>query len=180
MTTDSNIQFRIATLEDAPRLQQLIQTAFRAEDSRPQWTADMALGASFMVNIDNVIKQISKPDGEILVAVDGGSGGAIVASIEVSQRGDFGRMSMIAVEGRFQQAGLGRRVLARAEDYCRQTWGVDKFSLDALNTRERLIEWYERQGYRKTGEVTPFPVREIDGKPLGNDLGFVQMEKIPA
>ncbi|ETS85256.1 hypothetical protein PFICI_03281 [Pestalotiopsis fici W106-1] len=179
MSTDRNIQFRIATLEDAPRLQQLIQTAFRAEDSRPQWTADMSLGASFTVNVQNVINQINKPEGGILVAVDGNDG-AIIASIEVTRRGDFGRLSMIAVEQRFQQAGLGRRVLARAEDYCRQTWGVDKFSLDALSTRERLIEWYERQGYCKTGELTPFPVREIDGRPVGDDLCFVQMEKTPA
>lgn len=174
-----NIHFRIATLDDAPQVQQLVQAAFRAEDSRPQWTADMALGASFTVNIQSVINQINKPEGEILVAVDG-KDGAVIASIEATRRGILGRLSMIAVEQRYQQAGLGRRVLAHAEDYCRRAWSVQRFGLDALSTRERLIEWYERQGYQKTGELTPFPVREIDGKPLGDDLCFVQMEKAAA
>jgi hypothetical protein len=47
-----------------------------------------------------------------------------------------------------------------------------------LHVRETLIAWYERRGYRKTGENEPYPYGdERFGKPLVDGLYFVVMEK---
>ena len=38
--------------------------------------------------------------------------------------------------------------------------------------------WYERRGYRKTGEVQPYPYGDGRiGRPLRADLHFVVMER---
>ncbi|KND94280.1 hypothetical protein TOPH_00787 [Tolypocladium ophioglossoides CBS 100239] len=172
-----NLQFRIATADDARRLQQLVQCAFRAEDSRPDWTGDAGLAAHFRLDVEEVAATIASPDIVTLMAVDDSD--ALVASIEVSRRGgaDCGRLSMIAVDERCQRGGVGRQVLAYAEDYCRRTWGARGLSLNALSTRKALIEWYLRRGYRKTGETTPFPRERFASLELPDDLCFVELEK---
>ncbi|KAL7628387.1 hypothetical protein AAE478_002589 [Parahypoxylon ruwenzoriense] len=173
---NSNLQFRIATLDDAACLQELVQSAFRSEDSRPNWTADMDLSSRFRVDVEKVIAQISKPDGAILIATD--SSGIPIASVEISKRGaDLVRLSMLAVDHRRQRGGIGRRLLAYTEDYSRRTWGVKKAGLNALSTRQELILWYLRCGYRKTGELTPFPSDRNDGLTLPEDMCFVELEK---
>jgi len=175
----ANLRFRIATLDDAQHIQHLVESSFRAHDSRPDWTGHLELASNFRLDIDAVKANISKPDMVTLVAVseDGKDAAAIVASIEVTKRGcNVGRLSMIAVDEQYQQSGVGRQVLAYGEDYCRQNWGVTNFSLNALSTRKALIEWYIRRGYKKTGETSPFP-REKFNIVLPEDMCFIEMVK---
>ncbi|TFA99655.1 hypothetical protein CCMA1212_008611 [Trichoderma ghanense] len=171
-----NLQFRVATPEDAVQLQQLVQSAFRAEDSRPDWTGNAELASSFQIGVEEVLPKIVNPDNVVLMALD--ETNTLVASIEVAKRdNNCGRLSMIAVDQRFQQNGVGRLLLAYAEDYCRRTWNAEKFSLNALSTRKALIEWYVRRGYRKTGETTAFPRERFSNLNLPDDMCFIELEK---
>lgn len=102
----------------------------------------------------------------------------MVGTIQVSKRGSgYGRLSMIAVDDRFQRSGVGTQILAFAENYCRKVWGVEKFSLNALSTRKALMEWYIRHGYKKVGETRPFPRDDFPELDLADDLCFVELEK---
>lgn len=170
------LQFRLATKDDAEQIQSLVQSAFRTEDSRPDWTGHSELASSFWISVEEVMDKIVNPDNVVLMALD--SNNALVASIEVAKRDSkCGRLSMIAVDDRYQRGGVGRQVLAYAEDYCRRTWGADKFSLNALSTRKALIEWYMRRGYQKTAETSPFPRERFSNLTLPEDMCFVELEK---
>ncbi|EHK24153.1 uncharacterized protein TRIVIDRAFT_45469 [Trichoderma virens Gv29-8] len=172
----SNLQFRPATAEDAGQIQQLVESAFRAVDSRPDWTGNTELASNFRIGVEEVMPRIVNPDNAVLMALDGAN--ILVASIEVCKRGiNCGRLSMIAVNERYQQSGVGRLILEYAEAYCRQAWNVEKFSLNALSTRKALIEWYIRRGYQKTGETTPFPREKFSSMELPDDICFIEMEK---
>jgi hypothetical protein len=47
-----------------------------------------------------------------------------------------------------------------------------------VSVRDSLIAWYERQGYRRTGETEQFPYEDARfGTPLRADLQFVALEK---
>ncbi|KAI0136211.1 putative GNAT family acetyltransferase [Xylariales sp. AK1849] len=169
-------KFHVATPNNAAQLQKMVQAAFRAEDSRGNWTADMALSAGFRIEVEEVMAMITKPNCAILMATD--DNGALVASAEVSRRSaDLARLSMLAVDQQRQRGSIGRQVLANAEDYCRRTWGVNKMGLNALSTRKELILWYMRCGYRKTGELSPFPHERTTLVPLPDGLCFVELEK---
>ncbi|KAJ5689065.1 GNAT family acetyltransferase [Penicillium macrosclerotiorum] len=173
--SNSGLQFRLATLADAEDIRQLVESAFRAEDSREGWTADMEIGSRFRLELNHVVATISNPDRDILIAnIDG----HLVASIEISRReGNRARFSMIAVDLSHQQAGVGRQVLAFAEQYCQKTWGVTTGELNALSTRKKLISWYMRQGYHKNGKSTPFPRDRFGDLALPEDLRFMDLEK---
>lgn len=180
MADIAHLHFRLATSEDAARIQHLVQSAFCTEDSRPDWTGNLELASQFRVELAEVLAKIADPNiVTLLVEENGGNeSNALVASIDVSRSGaDCGRLSMIAVDDRHQRNGVGRHVLAYAEDYCRQNWGVTKFSLNALSSRPALIEWYVRRGYQKTGKTTPFPREKFSNLVLPSDMCFVELEK---
>ena len=177
----AELNFRVAKKEDAAQIQNLVQSSFRAVDTRPDWTGNTELAAHFKLSIDEVLSNLAREDTVTLNAVtnDGKDNTeTLVATIDVSKRdSDVGRLSMIAVDERFQQGGIGRKVLAYAENYCRDTWHVRKFSLNALSTRPALVEWYLRRGYRKTGETAAFPRERFSEIELPDNMCFIEMEK---
>ncbi|KAH8774587.1 putative N-acetyltransferase, GNAT family [Diaporthe sp. PMI_573] len=190
--SNESLQFRIATSDDAARIQNLIQTSFRTEDTRARWTGSTELASQFHISVDEVLASFNKPECAVLVATDP-TDGSIVASVECVRRrttaaadnnnnnddddDDLARLSMLAVDNSRQRAGLGRAVLARAEDYCRREWGVTRLGLNALSTREELISWYVRCGFERTGETSAFPRDRFPGLKLPEDLCFVELEK---
>jgi ribosomal protein S18 acetylase RimI-like enzyme len=170
-----NLHFRVATSEDAPQLQQLVQSAFRAEDSRQDWTGDMALASKFRIEVKEIEDIMNAQESAFLSATD--NTGSLVGTIGVSKRGDTGRLFMLAVDPRRHRGGLGKQVLAYAEGYCQRTWGTAKLGLNALSTRQTLIAWYMRRGYRKTGETSPFPREKFAELQLPEDMCFIELEK---
>ncbi|PYH47095.1 GNAT family acetyltransferase [Aspergillus saccharolyticus JOP 1030-1] len=172
---------RLATPTDAAHIRDLIESAFRAADPRPNWTGDLALGARFHVALDDILTRITDPESAILIAMatatansdsDSTSTEPIIACVSMRRHGpDFARLSYVAVAQGHQQSGLGRRVLGLAEEHCRRVWGVKKVGLNALDTRLELIKWYQRCGYVATGEVTRFELPP-------DLLCFVEMEKV--
>lgn len=177
MATTLTLQFRAALPTDAPQIQHLVESAFRANDSRLDWTGNVELASHFRLAVDEVRAKLTNPDLVTIVAHDTNNPAALVASIEVSNRDGVGRMSMIAVDESYQQGGVGRQVLEYAEEYCRKLWGVKKFSLNALSTRKALIEWYMRRGYVKTGETSQFPTERFAELNLPEDMCFIELEK---
>ncbi|KAK4861673.1 hypothetical protein LT330_003708 [Penicillium expansum] len=173
----SELNFRIATKEDAPQLQQLVESAFRAEDSRKGWTDDLGLSANFRLDVQEILAMITKPDSVMLMATDDEN--TLVGSIGTSKRDtDHARLFMLAVDTSQQRGGIGRQVLAYAEDYCQRTWGVKTLGLNALSNRQQLISWYSRRGYKATGETSPFPREKFENLVLPGDLCFVEFEKV--
>ena len=50
--------------------------------------------------------------------------------------------------------------------------------MTVVQLRAELIAWYERRGYRPTGETRPFPYGdERFGTPRRDDLQFVVLHK---
>ncbi|KAF4979254.1 hypothetical protein FZEAL_4499 [Fusarium zealandicum] len=172
----TKLQFRIATLDDAAQIQQLIQAAFRAEDSRENWTGDMGLASGFSIGVEEITPGITNPNSDVLIATD--DNGQLVGSITVVKRGtDVARLALLAVDQKLHRGGIGRQVLTYAQDYCRREWGVKKLGLNALSTRQELIAWYMRFGFRKTGEESPFPYERFSDRALPDGLCFFEMEK---
>jgi GNAT superfamily N-acetyltransferase len=84
---------------------------------------------------------------------------------------------MFAVDPARQVEGIGSRLLAAAEDIARG-WSSQEMEMTVIAQRAELIAWYERRGYRRTGESRPFPYGdERFGKPRRDDLHFVVLSK---
>ncbi|KAI0173464.1 putative acetyltransferase [Hypoxylon sp. FL1284] len=171
-----NLQFRVATPDDAVPIQALVQSAYRGESSRQGWTTEADILTDNRIGVDDLIAKIAAPDLEILFITD--SAGALVACCELSRRDDLAHLGLFAVDPRRQNGGVGRYVLAYAEDYCHRAWAARAMEIGVTWTRAELLEWYKRRGFRRSGQTKPFPYEDMAShEALRDDLYFVIMEK---
>lgn len=169
-TVAAELSFRDATDADVDTLVRLIQSAYRGEASRAGWTTEADLLDGQRTDPEGVRAVIESPTSLMLVAE---RAGAIVACCQLEHRGDAAYFGMFAVDPGQQGGGLGRTVLEQAERIAVRTWSVSTMQLTVITARADLIAWYERRGYRRTGELSRFPYGdERFGIPRRDDLQF--------
>jgi ribosomal protein S18 acetylase RimI-like enzyme len=85
---------------------------------------------------------------------------------------------MFSVRPHLQGQGVGNALLRQCEQIARIDWRCRVIGMSVLRQREDLIPWYERRGYRRTGESKPFPYGDARfGQPKRGDLEFAVLEK---
>ncbi|WP_163220489.1 GNAT family N-acetyltransferase, partial [Citrobacter freundii] len=67
-------------------------------------------------------------------------------------------LGLLCVDPTLQSAGLGKRLVAAAEDCARAAFGASAMEMTVIDTRAELIAFYARRGYRNSGEKRDFPV----------------------
>ncbi|MER8098194.1 GNAT family N-acetyltransferase [Streptomyces goshikiensis] len=169
------LNFRSAVEADVPELVKLVESAYRGEASRGGWTTEADYLDGQRTDENGVRKVISAPDGVLLVVERAGE---LVACCQLEHRGDHAYFGMFAVRPGLQGAGLGKEILAEAERRARETWQATEMRMTVVNVREELIAYYVRRGYRRTGELSPFPYGDARfGIPLRDDLAFELLVK---
>lgn len=184
---------RPATAADAVAVVALVQSAYRGDASRAGWTTEADLLGGQRADEEMVASLLAEPGSTVLVldataadaaaadgggadadaADDGGAPGALVACCHVAERVDGTcYVGMLAVRPDAQARGLGRAMLAAAEDHARRA-GAHRLEMTVIAQRTELIAWYERHGFRDTGERSPFPYGDARyGLPQRPDLEF--------
>ncbi|GAA1336633.1 GNAT family N-acetyltransferase [Streptomyces sanglieri] len=169
------LTFRDAADTDVPALVALIESAYRGDSSRTGWTTEADILQGQRTDPDGVRRVVEAPGSRLLVVErDGG----LVACCQLEHRGEAAYFGMFAVRPGLQGAGLGKVIIAEAERTVRESWGVREMHMTVISVREELIAWYERRGYRRTGELSPFPYGdERFGIPQRDDLAFELLVK---
>lgn len=166
----------IATAADIDEVVTLVESAFRGEASRAGWTTEADLLDGRRTGPDEIGAILADPGQRVLLDRD--DAGRLRASVVVSRDGDAAWFGMLAVVPTLQGAGTGRRVLSETERWVRHHWQVRRMRMKVIAQRSELIAWYERRGYRATGETAPFYYGdERFGLPRRPDLAFAVMEK---
>ena len=191
MDTDAPLALRAARREDAEALSALVNSAYRGDSSRVGWTTEADLLGGQRTDPDALRESIEQGEtmGDRVLLVheavqpSGPAGGsaalAIDACVQLERHGDEAYLGMFTVRPTLQGGGLGRRLLAGAEQDARRRWGVTAVHMTVIAQRAELIAWYERRGYRATGETAPFPYGDARfGEPLRPDLHFVVLRKV--
>jgi len=174
-TAASRRAFRDATPVDVPAIVALIESAYRGDASRAGWTTEADLIEGQRTDAEGVLAVITRADTRLVVVENGGS---LVACCQLEHRGKHAYFGMFAVRPARQGAGLGKVVLAEAERFAHEEWGVPEMHMTVITAREDLIAWYVRRGYERTGRTSPFPYGEDRfGRPTRDDLEFELLTK---
>jgi ribosomal protein S18 acetylase RimI-like enzyme len=165
--------FRIARPDDAEAIAQLVNQAFRPRTGAEGWTHEAHLVAGDRIDPAQVLRALVADDTALLLGM---AGDAIVACVQVELTGNSARIGMLAVAPDRQGGGLGKAMLAQAEAHAVQRWQVEKFVMRVLSARVELLAFYLRRGYRRSGEVSDYPVSAA-GVPLQAELKIETLEK---
>jgi GNAT superfamily N-acetyltransferase len=154
----SRLNFRFAGDQDIPALVSLINAAYQVEKF-------------FKINerTHSAEVQAHLQSGRFLLLEDEQG---IAGSVYVELRGDRGYFGMLSVDPGRQRSGIGRRLIAAAEEFCREQ-GCRFMELSVVNLRTELPPIYAKFGYRVFGSA-PFPADEM---PVSQPCSFTLMEK---
>ena len=137
----TSLRIRAATTADADDIALVVNDAFRSERFFTDYDR---------TNPENVRELLQK--GKFLLLYDASE---LVACVYIEHCGDRGYFGMLAVEPKHQKSGLGARLIAAAEQDCRDS-GCRFMDLTLVNLRTELPAYYERFGYVENGTL-PFP-----------------------
>lgn len=133
---------RTAQIDDAEAVARLVTLAYRVED--------------FFVHGDRTdAGEVRKKmrTGEFLLLEEDGR--RLAGCVYVEARGAIGYFGMLSTDPVLQRRGLGTRLVAAAEDWCRRA-GCTAIEIEVVNHRHELPPYYRKLGYADAG-TRPFP-----------------------
>lgn len=153
------MEFRFAGESDSSGLLKLINQAFSVE-------AFFHIGP----RLDPRRIQPHFQKGRFLVAE---SEGALLGCVYVEVHADDSYLGLLSVEPSQQKTGLGRRLVAAAEEFAREM-GARRMDLTVVNLRTELPPYYARLGYKVIGEE---PIPEEMRPRVNQPCYFIRMSK---
>lgn len=177
------MRFRCATHADVDAIVALTESAYRGDASRVGWTTEADLLDGQRTDAREVAGLVERADVRVLLAEADAHSEAgplaccVLERLAAPYAGDayFG---MFSVRPAAQGHGTGRALLAEGERVARGEWDCRHMRMTVIDVRTELIAWYERRGYRRTGEYKPFPYGDARfGVPRRGDLRFEWLVK---
>ena len=162
-----------ATEQDIPALNELVQSAYRGESSRRGWTTEADLLDGVRTDEAGLKAMLDNPRATILKYEDAGQ---LIGCVYLETKGDSLYLGMLTVSPDAQAGGIGKQLMAAAEQVARDR-NCRAMTMTVIPQRHELIAFYERRGYRPTGETEPFPMDDPRFGLPKQPLSFIVMEK---
>lgn len=165
-----------ARRDDLVPLHALVEGAYRGDAARRGWTHEADMVDGQRTTIEVLAAALDDPAQRILVAR---CDATIVGCVALTDQGNGScYLGMLSVDPGRQASGLGRRLIDAGEQTARTAFGAQRIEMTVVAQRDTLIAWYERCGYRRTGEQRPFPYDDTRfGVPRRDDLYFVVLAR---
>jgi len=165
-----------ATAAVLPSLHALIESAYRGDSARAGWSHEADLLDGQRTDLAELERMLADPGQCVLVLRDGD---AVTACVALADKGaGLAYLGLLTVDPGRQATGLGRLILAAAEDHAVERFAAKRIEMTVIAQRDELIAWYERRGYTRTGERRAFPHADPRfGLPRRDDLEFVVMQR---
>ena len=171
--------FQKAEISDAETIAQLINSAYRGEESRKGWTTEADILDGLRTTTADVAKIIKRNDAFILIGV---LNYQIVATIccelQILVGNNTAHFGMIAVKPTLQNKSYGKQIIKAAELMTQRHWHAVGFSMAVISIRYELIAFYEKLGYQRTGEFKGFPVKPELWQPKVDGLNLQVLAKL--
>ncbi|CAM8619315.1 NAT_SF domain containing protein [Sphingobium cupriresistens] len=164
------MDIRLATAADLPLLHPVIERAYRGDSARAGWTFESDLLSGPRTSLDTLRMILASPAERLVVALDAGK--MPIGCVQITDRGGgIAYLGLLCIDPARQAGGLGRRLIAAAEDHAARLFATHLMEMTVIDSRAELIAWYQRRGYALTGETRPFPI------PLDPPLAMVVLAK---
>lgn len=162
----NDFQIREAQLQDSLDLMEMINQSYRGEHGR-SWTTEKYMVDGLRISIDQLNDLLRSHTIKFLVAeIKQDDITCLAGCLALTFSGDHVEIGTYCVANKFQNLGLGQKILAYAEQYATHIEPkLRYYDMYVLDARHELISFYERRGYTKTGETQAYPIAANVGTP---------------
>ncbi len=167
-------QISIAALQHIPALLQLLNSAYRGEESKIGWTSEAHLIAGDTRSDEATVRKVMQQPGSVVLLYTDEEKG-LIGCVNLQQHGHKMYLGMFSVRPAMQGRGIGKKLLQAAEEHARVA-GCQSVYMTVISVRDELVNWYKRHGYTDTGERKPFEEDAVSGRHL-QQLEFMVLEK---
>lgn len=162
-----------AQLNDVESIARLVNSAYRGDHAKKGWTTEADLIDGTRTDAAALADIIKKPDTTILKFEQDEK---IIGCVELKTVDSKLYLGMLTVEPSIQGGGIGKKLLAAAEDFGRAK-GCKSVYMTVITIRTELVDWYKRHGYADTGERKPFQFNDPRFGQPKRKLEFLVLEK---
>jgi ribosomal protein S18 acetylase RimI-like enzyme len=169
----NRIEIRSAVKDDAESIAQLVNRAYRpAPGAESGWTHEGALVDGERIDANSVKSALRSA-----VVLVGVNDSRIVGCVQIELHGRAAHIGMLAVDPFLQASGVGKFLLAAAEQFASSDLEAEEAVLVVIAARKELIEFYLRRGYRKSGEKLQYPIGSGVGEPSEKAMNLAVLKK---
>jgi GNAT superfamily N-acetyltransferase len=167
-----------AAENEYPKIVELVNQAYRSSGAAAGWNSEADFIEGERITESLLRDDLAAKPRALLLTFRDEAQSAILGTVWLEPKAEgVWYIGLLTVRPDLQDKRLGRTLLNAAETFARAR-GARRMRMTVVNVRSTLIAWYERRGYRQTGETEPFPYDdERFGKPLRSGLSFVILEK---
>lgn len=154
------VHIRVAELADAEAVTKLVNRAYRPVAGSEGWTHESTLVSGDRIDRDKVVRAIQVDT--VLVAH---SESGLAGCVQVEVVDGVAHIGMLAVDPSLQTLGIGKLLLAHAEELAAQKFHAHAGVLVVIAARTELVEFYLRRGYARTEAWSRYPADAGIGTP---------------
>lgn len=163
----------VANENDIAALNVLINSAYRGDSSKQGWTTEADLLDGIRTD-EEAIKELINQEGSVILKFT--EGDHVYGCVHLKQEENKLYLGMLTVSPRLQNKGIGKILLAAAEEEALKRNCIAVF-MSVISIRTELINWYEKHGYVNTGKKKPFPENDPRFGIPKVKLEFIILEK---
>ncbi len=171
---DIEIKIQIAGLNNARKITELVNSVYRGENSKKGWTTEADFLSGIRITEEKVKEIIERKDDLIFLALIGGK---ITGCVHLENTGSYSYLGMLSVDVNYQDKGIGKILINECERYTKEVLRLSEIRMKVISRRTELIEYYNRRGYRSTGELEEFGSRGDTFGDTSEKLYFVTLTK---
>ena len=169
-----SLNIRKASLDDLAAIVDLVNIAYRSKEIQG-WTSESDIVVGDRIDHEQLKQLIHMKNSFIFLDLNVDK--SIIGTVHLQVEQGVGYIGLLTTHPKIQNRGIGKILLQYAEDYCFKNYGINSFEISVLSTRVELIDFYERRGYRFTGQVDSYPIEKKVGTPL-MDIQILYFKKI--
>jgi ribosomal protein S18 acetylase RimI-like enzyme len=171
--TFKNNCITIAETKDVAVITTLLNSAYRGQSSKQGWTTEANLIDGNIRSTEADVQAVMQKEGSVILKYSNNE--QITGCVNLQLINNKIYLGMFAVSPLLQGGGVGKKLLQAAEEYA-HTVNSKTIYMTVISVRIELINWYQRHGYKDTGERIAFTDDGKAGKHL-QPLEFMVLEK---
>lgn len=159
-------------LNDLDAIVDLVNSAYRGLDGSKRWTTEAHLVQGDRLTKNDLRRLISDNDSEFYVSYIDGN---LVGCIAVKRYGPITEFGTFAVDPNLHALGYGKDLLNFAESKASSYSSV--FQVTVVSQNSDLVRFYQRRGYKETGQRLAYPTDQNVGKPKVKNIDLIVLQK---